>query len=327
MNTALGDAPQLIEVSPRDGLQNEDRILSTEAKVELVAALIGAGARRLELTSFVSARAVPQLADADEVVARVAELELDASMIGLVLNPRGAERAATHARIDEINLVVPTTDAFGRANQGVSRDEAFAMVPAAAEIAHAAGKRFSVTLAVAFGCPYEGAVTEGDFTAALDDLLKKAGEGLDELAVADTLGCAVPGQVSSSLEAAAQRTCVPLRAHFHDTRRTGLANVWAAYNAGVRRFDSSAGGLGGCPFAPGAAGNVATEDLAWMFERGAVETGVQVAATADVGRRLCRQLGMPPRSGIGRSGVFPAASRPRRSAAEGPSRTEFLAED
>lgn len=298
----------LVEVSPRDGLQNEARTLSTEAKTELVVDLVRAGARRLEVTSFVSPRAVPQLADADELMARLSGLELEASMIGLVLNQRGAERACAHRRIDEVNFVVPCTDAFGRANQQATTAEAVAAIPEMARTVHDAGKSFSVTLAVAFGCPYEGRVPHERFIAVLNDI---AATDLDELALADTLGCAVPGEVASRFEAASSVTDRPLRAHFHDTRRTGLANVWAAYGVGVRRFDASTGGVGGCPFAPGAAGNVATEDVAWMLEQSAISTGVNANEFAGIGRRLCAVLGSETRSGIGRSGFFPPVAEER----------------
>lgn len=298
----------LVEVSPRDGLQNEARFLSMEAKAELVVDLVRAGAQRLEVTSFVSPRAVPQLADADELMARVSDLKLETSMIALVLNQRGAERAIAHPRIDEVNFVVPCTDAFGKANQHVTTGEAVAAIPEMARTVHDAGKSFSVTLAVAFGCPYEGRVPHERFTAVLNAV---AATELDELAIADTLGCAVPSQVASRFAQARSVTNRPLRAHFHDTRRTGLANVWAAYDVGVRRFDTSAGGVGGCPFAPGAAGNVATEDVAWMFELSDVSAGVDASDFADIGRRLCAALDSDPRSGIGRSGIFPSLAPER----------------
>lgn len=298
MTTAIS----VVEVSPRDGLQNEKMILDTSAKIALITSLVGAGASRLEVTSFVRPGAVPQLADADELMRRLADLPLDASFIGLVLNTRGADRAVRFDRINEVNIVIPCTDSFGRANQGLTTDQAVAALRDIVPLVQGAGKLLSVTLAVAFGCPYEGAVRLGRYRAVLEAV---ADCGCDELAIADTLGCAVPPQVEERFAVARATTDTPLRAHFHETRRTGLANAWAAYGAGVRRFDSSAGGVGGCPFAPGAAGNVATEDLAWLFDAAGVQVGLDAEAFAEIGGRLCADLDVPTRSGIGRSGVFP----------------------
>jgi hydroxymethylglutaryl-CoA lyase len=295
----------IIEVSPRDGLQNEARTLPTGAKATLVADLAAAGARRIEVTSFVRPDSIPQLADADDLVNALSGERVDASFIALVLNQRGAERALKHERIDEVNFVVPCTPAFGRANQGMSTEQAVAMVPAMSAAVRAAGRKFSVTLAVAFGCPYQGPVSGDQFLAVAGSVLRA---GLDELAIADTLGCAVPPQVAQRIDALSGITDLPLRAHFHDTRRTGLANVWAAYQAGVNRFDASAGGVGGCPFAPGAAGNVATEDVAWMLGLAGADPQVDPAEFARIGQSLCRELGTESRSGVGRSGVFPPSA-------------------
>jgi hydroxymethylglutaryl-CoA lyase len=302
-----GRVVSIIEVSPRDGLQNEARTLPTTAKATLVTELAAAGASRIEVTSFVRPDSVPQLADADDLVSALSREQVDASFIALVLNHRGAERALEHERIDEVNFVVPCTSAFGRANQGMSTQQAVSLVPAMSAAVREAGRKFSVTLAVAFGCPYQGSVSRERFLAVAGSVL---GAGLDELAIADTIGCAVPPQVTQWIDALAGLTDLPLRAHFHDTRRTGLANVWAAYQAGVDRFDASAGGVGGCPFAPGAAGNVGTEDVAWMLGLAGVDPQVDPDAFARIGQRLCRQLGTESRSGVGRSGVFPPPSAP-----------------
>lgn len=296
----------LIEVSPRDGLQNESRILSTEAKATLVTDLAQAGASRIEITSFVRPSAIPQLADADALVDILSSQDTrSASFIALVLNQRGAERALQHQRIDEINLVVPCTPSFGRANQGATTDEVLSLIPAMLDATKSAGRQFSVTLAVAFGCPYEGTVDHERFLAVVG---ATAAHGIDELAIADTLGCAVPSQVTQRFDAVRSMTDAPLRVHLHDTRRTGLANAWAAYQSGVDRFDASAGGVGGCPFAPGAAGNIGSEDLLWMLQTSGVDVGgLDPSTFAAIGDDLCRQLGTQTRSGVGRSGVFPPA--------------------
>jgi hydroxymethylglutaryl-CoA lyase len=296
----------LIEVSPRDGLQNESRILSTESKAKLITDLAQAGAPRIEVTSFVRPSAIPQLADADELIDSLSAQDTGStSFIALVLNQRGVERALRHERIDEINLVVPCTPSFGRANQGATTDDVLSALPAMLDATKSAGRQFSVTLAVAFGCPYEGTVDHERFVSVVDSVVR---HDLDELAIADTLGCAVPQQVTERFGAAKSMTDVPLRVHLHDTRRTGLANAWAAYHSGVDRFDASAGGVGGCPFAPGAAGNIGTEDLLWMLDASGVDVGhLDATSFARIGEDLCRQLGTDPRSGVGRSGVFPPA--------------------
>jgi hydroxymethylglutaryl-CoA lyase len=298
------DRVTIVEVSPRDGLQNEKTILPTTAKAQLVRRLARAGLRRIEVTSFVHPRLVPQMADAEHLVRQLGRHD-GVSFIGLVLNERGARRAlAAGAAVDEINYVVPVTDAFGRANQGVATAVALASGSRIAELARDGGRRFSVTLAVAFGCPYEGEVSE----RRLADVASRAAQlEPDELALADTIGCAVPAQVRRRVRQAYGTWPGPLRLHFHETRRTGLANVDAALESGVRIFDSSAGGIGGCPFAPGAAGNVATEDLLWMLQRSGVQTTdpVDALSVAEIGSTTCAVLGFQPRSAISSAGFFP----------------------
>lgn len=293
----------IVEVTPRDGLQNEKQVLSTQAKVDLIIGLMDAGARRIEIASFVHPRKVPQMADAEAVCEQVPR-RTGIDLIGLVLNRRGAERAV-NARVDEINYVVPTTDEFGRHNQGVTTRQALDMLPDIAAQVRSAGKALSVTLAVAFGCPYEGSVPPRRVSDVVEAVMSSSP---DEIALADTIGCAVPSDVKQRFESAASLTDAPLRAHFHDTRRTALANVYAAMQAGVRVFDSSTAGIGGCPFAPGAAGNVATEDLAWMLHTSDVVTTINIDAILRIGDSITKQLGIPSRSAIAGSGIFPPSS-------------------
>lgn len=293
---------EIVEVSPRDGLQNESRPVSTVEKVRLIEALIGAGVRRMEATSFVHPGRVPQMADAEDVMAAVPRLE-DVSYIGLVLNQRGAVRAAATG-VHELNYVVPCTDTFGQRNQGVTTRQALDALEPIGATAREAGLKVSVTLAVAFGCPYEGEVSVDRVAEVAREVVSA---GIDELALADTLGCGVPRQVTE-LAGAVRDLQAPLRLHLHETRHTGLANAVAALDAGVTVLDSSAGGLGGCPFAPGAAGNVATEDLVWMLARSGVETGLDVDGIVSAGRGICDALGIEPRAGVARAGAFPATA-------------------
>lgn len=293
---------EIVEVSPRDGLQNERKTVSTADKVRLIEDLVAAGARRMEATSFVHPERVPQMADAEQVMEAVPRGG-DVSYIGLVLNHRGAVRAAA-AGVDEINYVVPATDTFGRRNQGVTIREALDALGPIAELAREGDIGLSVTVAVSFGCPYEGEVARERVVEVAREVV---GAGIDELALADTLGSAVPREVTERVQAVRDLS-VPLRVHLHETRHTGLANALAALQAGVTVLDASAAGLGGCPFAPGAAGNVATEDLAWMLARSGYDTGLDVNAVVEAGRRVCSALGLEPRSGVSRAGAFPESA-------------------
>lgn len=285
---------ELIEVGPRDGLQNESVILPTETKVELIRKLIAGGARRLEIASFVNPRRVPQMADAEAVIAQLGAC--DAVRIGLVLNQRGAERAIASG-IDELGAVCVASDSFGIRNQG---EDSAATVETALDIlrlAAAAGRRAQVTIAVAFGCPFAGEMP----TARVIDMARRLAAGNPrEIALADTIGVAVPAQVTQLVTAVRQAVApIPVRVHFHDTRGTGVANVWAAVEAGATMVDSSIGGLGGCPFAPGAAGNVATEDVHYLFSRSGIATGRAAADLAATSTWLSGHLGkaMPTRAG------------------------------
>jgi hydroxymethylglutaryl-CoA lyase len=298
---------ELLEVAPRDGLQNDPADLPTASKAEIVARVARAGIGRVEATSFVSARAVPKLADAEEVVERVrTELGDAVRLIGLVVNERGVQRAA-QAGVHEVNLVVVATDALSRANQGASVAEVLAALPRLVELARSLGLGTSVTIGAAFGCPYEGEVP----LARLHDVAVRVLEAQpDELCLADTIGVAVPAEVDRRVRAVQEIAGeTRLRCHFHDTRSTGTANAWSAHRAGVSVFDASLGGIGGCPFAPGASGNVATENLAYLFERSGVATGVDIDALLEASEWLAGELHRGPTSALARAGWFPGRAR------------------
>ncbi len=297
-------AIQVVEVSARDGLQNDPARLSTEQKVELVARGAAAGLRRAEVASFVNPKLVPQMADGEDVVAGVRRVvEGPASWIGLVLNIRGFHRAAA-AGVDEVNCVVGVSDEFSRANQGMGTADAIAVVAEVAPLARAGGIVPTVTLSVAFGCPFAGEV-------ALDRLREVAAQvaatGVEEVAIADTIGVAVPRDVAARVGAvAAEIGELRLRAHFHNTRNTGYANALAAAYAGVTALDASLGGVGGCPFAPRATGNIATEDLVYALHRSGFDTGVDLEAAIGASRWLGEQLGRELPAYLPRAGGFPA---------------------
>lgn len=251
---------ELVEVSPRDGLQNEPRVLPTADKVQLVRRAIEAGARRLEVASFVHPDKVPQMADAEAVVAA---LPRDAARyVGLVLNKRGALRALETA-VDEIGIVCAASDTFGLRNQGMDAEQSLQMACEVLRLCQERGRPAQVTVAVAFGCPFEGAVDTGKVVAMARRIVAA---GSIEVALADTIGIARPSEVERlAADVAAAIAPLPLRVHFHDTRGTGVANVFAAIRAGAVSIDAAIGGTGGCPFAPGAAGNVASEDVAYAL--------------------------------------------------------------
>lgn len=265
---------EIVEVAPRDGLQNEAALISLADKLALIGRAIAAGARRIEVTSFVNPRAVPQMADAEAVCAGLPERD-DVTYIGLVMNERGANRALATGRIDQLGAVAVATDTFAMANQGQTSDGSVAAAKQIIAAAKAAGKTGQVTIGAAFGCPFEGEVRSGR-VVAMAAALAEAGPA--EIALADTIGVGNPAQVAELVGAV--RSAVPgmpVRVHFHNTRGTGLANVWAAVAAGAVTVDAALGGLGGCPFAPGAAGNVSTEDVVYMLERAGVHTSLDLA--------------------------------------------------
>ena len=290
----------IVEVSPRDGLQNDPAVLSTGQKIELVDRCVNAGVRRIEIASFVNPKRVPQMADAEAVIAGVTPAA--ASYIGLVLNERGFDRARTTG-VDEVNLVVMVTDEFSERNQGMSTQRAIDTVAAVAPRTRAAGLFTSVTMSASFGCPYSGEVPLGRVAEVAAQL---AAIGVDEIAIADTIGVAVPRDVHRRVAAVREVVAgTPLRAHFHNTRNTGYASALAAYEAGIDVLDSSLGGIGGCPFAPKATGNIATEDLVFALERSGVDTGLDLDALCQSAEWLSEQLGRPTPGLVAKAGPFP----------------------
>lgn len=292
---------EIVEVGPRDGLQNESAIVSTADKLGLIHRAIDYGVRRIEVTSFVNPKKVPQLADAEELVAMLPERE-DVTYIGLVLNRRGAERALGTGRIDELGAVCVTSDTFGVRNQGQSSDESLAAAMEIVALAKEAGRGGQITIATAFGCPFEGRVP----IERVVEMAKRAADANPrEIALADTIGVGVPGQVSEMVGRVREAVGdLPVRVHFHNTRGTGIANVWAAVKAGAATVDASLGGLGGCPFAPGAAGNVATEDVIYLLENSGVQTGVTLPQVVDAAGWLTGVMGRPLPAMVSKAPAF-----------------------
>ena len=290
-----------MEVAPRDGLQNESALLSTDAKLRLIDGLIAAGVRRMEAASFVHPRLVPQMADAEAVAGRLPRGR-GVSYIGLVLNQRGLDRAIA-AGMDEVNTVVVATETFSRRNQGMTVAEAIASWHQLARRAAAEGMRTTVTVAAAFGCPFEGEVSPD---TVRDVIVRCLEQPPDELAIADTIGVGVPAQVHALADVAASAAPnLPLRWHFHNTRNTGYANAQAALDRGAAALDSSVGGIGGCPFAPAATGNIATEDLLYLLHRSGVRTGIDPERLVEVLPALTAEIGHPVSGQLGRAGWFP----------------------
>jgi hydroxymethylglutaryl-CoA lyase len=291
----------LVEVGPRDGLQSESNVVSTEVKVALINRLIAAGVRRVEVTSFVNPKKVPQLADAEAVMAALPR-KGQASYIGLVLNRKGFDRAVA-AGCHEVGMVVIASETFNRRNQGVSTDESISAWLDIARAAHAAGIKPNVTISAAFGCPFEGEVDPG----RVIDIARQCAAGDPvEIAIADTVGVGVPRQVTDLL--GRLRTMLPgmsLRGHFHNTRNTGMANAYAAVEAGVDSLDASVGGIGGCPFAPAATGNIPSEDLLYMLERMGIHTEVSIPELLATSAWLEKQLSHPVAGMLLKAGLFP----------------------
>ena len=305
MSEFLRDAIEMVEVGPRDGLQNEARLVSTADKLALIERAIAAGSRRIEATSFVNPRAVPQMADAEAVCAGLPQRD-DVTYIGLVMNLRGAERAIATGRIDQLGAVAVATDSFAMANQGQTSDGSVEVAKEIVALARAAGLTAQGTISAAFGCPFEGEVAEDRVVAMAAAL--SAAEPL-EIALADTIGVADPAHVHRLVTRVIEVIApIPVRVHFHNTRGTGLANVWAAVQAGARVVDASLGGLGGCPFAPGAAGNVATEDVAYMLERAGIATGLDLAALIAANHWLAGVMGKQLPAMVAKARAFPPAN-------------------
>jgi hydroxymethylglutaryl-CoA lyase len=294
---------QIVEVGPRDGLQNESVTLEVADKIAFIQRLEACGVSRVEAVSFVNPRRVPQMAGAEAVMAALPRAA-GRSRIGLVLNERGWDRAVA-AACDEANVVVCATDAFGIRNQGANvAEQVAAMAAIAGRRANEGGPALSLTISVAFGCPFDGEVHEDQVVAIAREA---AALDIPEIALADTIGVADPWTVRRRIGAV--RKAAPgarLRVHFHNTRNTGLANAFASVEAGVEVLDASCGGIGGCPFAPAATGNIATEDLVYMLERAGFETGLDLDGLIEAGGWIGGRLGKAAPSALTRAGPFPA---------------------
>lgn len=292
---------EIVEVGPRDGLQNESVVFDTATKLSFISRAIAAGVTRIEVASFVNPTRVPQMADAEEVVAGLSPSD-GVTYIGLVLNRRGLDRAVA-ARLPEVNAVVVATDTFGTRNQGQTIEQSIEGFAGLAEVAHDHGIRITATISVAFGCPYEGEVP----VERVADLARRAvAAGADEIALGDTIGVATPADVVATVEAVRdQAGATPLRAHFHNTRNTGIANAYAAVETGVAVLDASLGGIGGCPFAPRATGNIPTEDLVYMLDRMGIDTGLDLDRLIEIVPWIEHHLGKPAPGLLARAGLFP----------------------
>jgi isopropylmalate/homocitrate/citramalate synthase len=293
----MAAAVTICDVGPRDGLQNESATLDPSTRAELVNRLAGTGLPKIEAVSFVSAERVPQMAGAEEVVAAIDRVE-DVSYSGLVLNEKGYERLAA-TDLDEVHFTLAATESFNRRNANRSVDESveeLARLPRDTPV--------SVSISVSFGCPFEGDVDAATVLRLAERVVEA---GAAEVLFADTIGVGVPRQVRELLRGT-RSLGVPVGVHLHDTRNTAIANAYAALEAGATLFESSVGGLGGCPFAPRATGNVATEDLVYLFHGEGVETGIDLAALVAVAEWLEGTLGRPLPGSVYRAGAAPLLS-------------------
>ena len=301
---------EIVEVGARDGLQNEAVHFSTAQKVSLINRAVDAGIKRLEVASFVHPKLVPQMADAEAVVADLPD-NSDIIYIGLVLNKRGymralATRDGNKRGVDEVGCVAIASDTFGNKNQGQTRAQSIEESKAILALAKRDGLSAQVTISAAFGCPFEGEVARRTVIDMATELAESAPR---EIAIADTIGVAVPAQVSAMFNQLREAIPhIPLRAHFHNTRGTGIANAWAAFEAGATVLDSSVAGLGGCPFAPRATGNIGTEDLLYMLKRSSVGTGVDLDKMLALATWIENILGRPASSMVSQAGNFPVST-------------------
>ncbi len=294
---------EMVEVAARDGLQNEPGFFPTADKLELIERAIAAGSKRIEVASFVHPGRVPQMADAEAVCAALPKRQAsDVTYIGLVLNKRGALRAL-ETQVHELGAVISASDGFGTRNQGRTSDETVEDAVEIIRLGKENGRTAQATISVAFGCPFDGEIS-ADRVA---DLARKiAVAGPREIALGDTIGVAVPAQVKKVMAAVqAAAPGIPIRLHFHDTRNTAVANAWAGVEAGAATLDASIGGIGGCPFAPNATGNVATEDVQYMLQRSGVETGLRLQGLIDTAQWLSGKMGRTLPGLVSRAGGFP----------------------
>ena len=297
----MAESVEIVDVGPRDGLQAQPQLLDTDSKLALIERLVDAGVRRVEVASFVNPKRVPQMADADAIIARLPR-RAGVSYIGLVLNLQGFERALASG-VEQINCAAVSTDSFCLRNQGKTSAEMMVEIASLARQAQDARRFFGVTIAASFGCPFEGEVAPATVVAIAEQL---HGMGVDEISLADTIGVAVPSDVKRLIEAVRPRIgATPLRVHFHNTRGTGIGNVYAAVESGVRIVDASCGGVGGCPFAPGATGNVGTEDVLYLLHRMGYETGIDITKVIATSKWLEGPLQAPMQASMTRASLFP----------------------
>jgi isopropylmalate/homocitrate/citramalate synthase len=289
----------ICEVGPRDGLQNEEVVLAPDVRAELIDRLTACGFPRIEACSFVSPARVPQMAGAEEVAAAIRRRR-DVTYAGLALNERGYERLAV-AGLDAVHFALAATEEFNRRNQNASVEESANAARRIVKRAHDDGRRATVTISVAFGCPFEGPVDPGRVLAVAEEAVAA---GADEICFADTIGVGVPSQARLLVEGA-RALGVRVGVHLHDTRSTAISCAFAALEAGATVFDASVGGLGGCPFAPRATGNVATEDLLYLLEREGVTTGVNLDGVIGVAEWLGGQLDKRLPGHVLRAGNWP----------------------
>jgi hydroxymethylglutaryl-CoA lyase len=294
---------RIYEVGPRDGLQAEATVVSTEDKLRFISLLADAGLREIEATSFVRADAIPQLADADQLLPRL-ERRPGVRYPVLVPNERGMQRAVA-AGADAICLFTAASEAYARANINMTIDESLAAFEPVVATARAAGMWIRAYVSTAFGCPYSGEIDERAVVELSERLLRL---GADELSISDTVGVAAPADVRRVVGALAAAGLAPemLALHLHDTRGTALANVMAGLQLGVRCFDAATAGIGGSPYAPGSAGNLATEDLVYLLDREGVRTGADLDGLLEAARFISGALGEPVSSKVGRAGAWPA---------------------
>lgn len=293
---------EIVDVGPRDGLQNEDVHLSPEVRAELCDRLAAAGIPRVEAASFVNPKLVPQMAGAEEVMEKIGR-NPETSYAGLVLNEKGYERAV-EAGVDEARYAFPVTDTFAKKNQNTTVADATELAIRLTERARTDGVRVSVTLSAAFGCPFEGGVDPAKVLGVAEQVASVAP---DEIVLADTIGVAVPKGVRELVDGA-RETGITVGCHFHDTRNTGIANAVVAVESGATVLDASVGGTGGCPFAPRATGNISTEDLVYALHGMGYETGVDIDALIEVAEWLSERLGKELPGRVYRAGNFEAVA-------------------
>ena len=291
----------LLEVGPRDGLQSEPKILPTDVKRDFIIKTMDAGIKQIEVTSFVHPKKVPQMADAEKLVESLPDRD-DVSYIGLIMNQRGFERARD-CGIDEVGMVIVSTDTYNMKNQNVVTQESIDNWLRIASDAKSAGIRTNVIIACSFGCPYEGEV-DPELIASIAEKVLEGEPNI--LGLADSVGVAVPNQVKKTFSLIKELAPnIPLRTHLHNTRNTGLANAAAAIEAGVTIIDASTGGIGGCPFAPKATGNITMDDLLYMLDRSGIETGVNLKQIVSTSEWLEEKLEHSVPAMVPKAGIFP----------------------